>query len=113
MPPQGFEDYFGAGPLWRFIDYDGGAAFDVVDRIRDFPEGSNPEETMRELFGPNPSCLVESVKNATQRLLDILDADPEIEVSDTAPFDVLMASLLPVQTADEIAPLLLGNPGVL
>ncbi|ROV97403.1 hypothetical protein VMCG_06948 [Cytospora schulzeri] len=78
-PPEGFEDYFGAGPLWRFIEYDGDAAFDIVDRIRDFPEGSNPEDTMRLLFGSNSSCLVTSVQNATQRLLDMIDADPEIE----------------------------------
>ncbi|ROV96996.1 hypothetical protein VSDG_04050 [Cytospora chrysosperma] len=78
-PPEGFEDYFGAGPLWRFIEYDGDTAFDIVDRIRDFPEGSNPEETMRVLFGDNQSCLATSVQNATQRLLDMIDADPEIE----------------------------------
>lgn len=85
-PPEGFEDYFGAGPLWRFIEYDGDAAFDVLDRIRDFPEGSNAEETMRLLFGANPSCLSTSVQNATQRLLDMIDADPEIEVSNPASF---------------------------
>ncbi|KUI60985.1 UPF0483 protein C25G4.2 [Cytospora mali] len=78
-PPKGFEDYFGAGPLWRFIQYDGDSAFDVLDRIRDFPEGSNAEETMRLLYGKNPSYLVTSVQNAIQRLLDIIDADPEIE----------------------------------
>lgn len=92
-PPEGFEDYFGAGPLWRFIEYDGGAAFDVVDSIRDFPEGSNAEETMRLLFGPNPSCLVESVQNAMQRLLSIIDADPEIEVSYSVSVDGFVASL--------------------
>ncbi|KAK7731779.1 hypothetical protein SLS53_008600 [Cytospora paraplurivora] len=78
-PPKGFEDYFGAGPLWRFIQYDGDAAFDVVDRIRDFPEGAHPEETMRALFGENPSCLATSVQSAIQRLLDIIDNDPEID----------------------------------
>lgn len=81
IPPEGFKEYFGAGPLWRFIQYAGDAAFDVVDRIRDFPDGASAEETMRLLFGSNSSYLVTSVQGAMQRLLDIIDADPEIEVS--------------------------------
>lgn len=52
----------------------------MVDRIRDFPEGAHPEETMRALFGENPSCLAASVQSAIQRLLDIIDDDPEIDV---------------------------------
>ncbi|KAJ4387498.1 hypothetical protein N0V93_008091 [Gnomoniopsis smithogilvyi] len=79
IPPPGFEDYFGAGPLWRFIDYDGSKAFDIVDRIREFPQGPNAEATMRLLMGDQPSYALSSVQEAIHRLLDIIDADPEIE----------------------------------
>lgn len=80
IPPPGFEDYFGAGPLWRFIDYDGSKAFDIVDRIREFPKGPNAEATMRLLMGNQPAYALSSVQEAIKRLLDIIDADPEIEV---------------------------------
>lgn len=80
MPPPGFEDYFGAGPLWRFIDHDGSNTFDIVERIRDFPEGPNAEETMRLLMGEQPAYTTTSVQEAIQRLLEMIDADPEIEV---------------------------------
>lgn len=79
-PPPGFEDYFGGGPLWRFIDYDGSEAFDIVDRIREFPTGANAEATMRLLMGDQPAYALSSVQNAIQGLLDLIDADPEIEV---------------------------------
>lgn len=79
-PPPGFEDYFGAGPLWRFIDYDGSSAFDIVDRIRDFPKGPNAEASMRLLTGDQPGYALSSVQEAIEKLLDIIDADPEIEV---------------------------------
>lgn len=80
-PPAGFEDYFGAGPLWRFIDHDGSNTFDVLERIRDFPEGPNAEATMRLLVDEESAYSMTSVQEAMQKLLDIIDADPEIEVS--------------------------------
>lgn len=82
-PPQGFEDYFGAGPLWRFINYDGTNTFDILERIRDFPEGTTPEETMRMLMGETPSYTIKSVQGAMGRLIEMIDNDPEIEVSFT------------------------------
>lgn len=81
IPPSGFEDYFGAGPLWRFIDYDGRKAFDIVDRIRDFPKGPNAEASVRLLMGDQPGYALSTVQQAIRRLLDIIDADPEIEAS--------------------------------
>ncbi|PSR82296.1 serine hydrolase FSH [Coniella lustricola] len=80
IPPIGFEDYFGAGPLWRFIDYDGSSAFDILEEIRDFPEGPNAEESMRLLMGGEPGYSAASVREAIHKLLDIIDADMEIEV---------------------------------
>lgn len=79
IPPPGFEDYFGAGPLFRFIDYDGMDAFDLIDKIRDFPEGTSAEETMRALMGNDASAALESVRKTLQTLLDIIDEDPDIE----------------------------------
>lgn len=81
IPPPGFEDYFGAGPLFRFINYDGMDAFDLIDKIRDFPEGTSAEETMRALMGNDASAAVESVRKTLQTLIDIIDEDPAIEVS--------------------------------
>ncbi len=79
-PPPGFEDYFGAGPLYRFIEYDGIQAFDILEKIRDFPEGKTAEDTMRLLMGEEPAETVHSITNALQGLIDIIDEDPEIEV---------------------------------
>ncbi|KAI0130516.1 duf341 domain-containing protein [Xylariales sp. AK1849] len=78
-PPPGFEDYFGAGPLYRFFDYDGIDAFDILEKIRDFPPGNSAEDTMRLLMGDNVSHTVDSVQNSLQILINIIDADPEIE----------------------------------
>jgi hypothetical protein len=52
FPPEGFEDYFGQGPYFRFIepaDTEKGGS-DVLDRIRNFPKGATPEDQMRELM---------------------------------------------------------------
>lgn len=79
-PPAGFEDYFGGGPLWRFTDHDGRSSFDIVDRIRDIPQGPTAEATMRMLIGDEPGYTLSSVRAAVQTLLAQVDADPEIEV---------------------------------
>lgn len=51
-PPEGFEEFFGVGEYYRFIE--GGKAenggSDVLDRIRNFPKGLTPEDQMRELL---------------------------------------------------------------
>lgn len=80
VPPPGFEDYFGAGPLWRFMDYDGTKAFDIVERIREFPKGPNAEATIRTLMGDQPPYALTSLQEVIQTLLEMIDADPEIEV---------------------------------
>lgn len=79
-PPEGFKDYFGAGPLWRFIDYDGSEAFDILDSIREIPTGENAEATMRLLMDDQPTYGLSSVQRAIRNLFDQIDADPEIEV---------------------------------
>ncbi|EFX00520.1 duf341 domain containing protein [Grosmannia clavigera kw1407] len=79
IPPAGFEDYFGAGPLYRFIDYDGVKAYDIMERIRYFPEAETAEDTIRLLMDDFTGNAIDSVKDTVQRLIDIIDADPEIE----------------------------------
>lgn len=53
-PPAGFEKFFGNGPYYRFIEpvksEGGGGGNDILDRIRDFPEGATAEDQMRELM---------------------------------------------------------------
>lgn len=52
FPPEGFEDFFGTGPYYRFIKpaaaETGGS--DLLDRIRNFPKGATAEDQMRELL---------------------------------------------------------------
>lgn len=53
-PPEGFEEFFGHAPYYRFIEpiqSDEGGGEDVLDRIRHFPEGATAEDQMRELWG--------------------------------------------------------------
>lgn len=82
-PPPGFEDYFGPGPLFRFVEFDGMEGFeDLIEKIRDFPEGTSAEDTMRQLFGDQGAGYNEvNLRKCLNHLFDIIDADPEIEVS--------------------------------
>lgn len=53
FPPEGFEDYFGVAPFFRFIEppkNEQGKGSDILDRIRNFPEGATAEDQMRELM---------------------------------------------------------------
>lgn len=54
-PPAGFETYFGPAPHYRFIEFDGIKGNDVLERIRDMPEGRNAEDVLRELLGDDDS----------------------------------------------------------
>lgn len=52
FPPEGFEEFFGLGPYYRFIkpaETESGNG-DVLDRIRHFPKGATAEDQMRELM---------------------------------------------------------------
>lgn len=63
-PPAGFLDYFGPAPHYRFIEYDGIDKNDVLERIRDFPEGENAEDVLRELMPEGQEGVRQSVINA-------------------------------------------------
>jgi hypothetical protein len=81
-PPPGFDNYFGAPPLFRFIDFDGISELEqMIVKIRDMPQGSSPEETMRKLVASAEQFTTPAVTLAMSRLMKILDEDPEIDVS--------------------------------
>ncbi|KAI9653221.1 MAG: hypothetical protein M1821_007652 [Bathelium mastoideum] len=52
FPPEGFEDYFGRGPHFRFIEPAKTAkgSSDILERIRHFPKGATAEDQMRALM---------------------------------------------------------------
>ncbi|KAK8151300.1 serine hydrolase FSH [Phyllosticta citrichinensis] len=81
VPPPGYEDYFGPRPLYRFIEYDGVEAFeDILEIIRNFPEGLNSEDTMRRLTGGDVApTAFKSLRRTMDGVFKILDEDPEIE----------------------------------
>ncbi|KUJ16550.1 uncharacterized protein LY89DRAFT_86921 [Mollisia scopiformis] len=88
FPPDGFEEFFGLGPYFRFIEpYKGeDGENDVLDRIRNFPEGATAEDQMRELMKFDASAAVEiptdgswganqSAQDAIDYLYNIMEKD--------------------------------------
>ena len=81
QPPPGFDSYFGSPPLYRFIDFDGTTELDdMMSKIRDLPEGLTAEDTMRRLVGGKEMFKGPAVKSTLERIFEILDDDPEIDV---------------------------------
>ncbi|EHK96645.1 putative Uncharacterized hydrolase C22A12.06c [Glarea lozoyensis 74030] len=80
FPPEGFEDFFGPGPHYRFIKpaaaEKGGS--DVLDRIRNFPKGATPEDQMHTDSGidvdseSDTSSINECGDQSAQEALDYL-----------------------------------------
>ena len=82
-PPEGFETYFGAPPLFRFINFDGIEGMDdMLVKVRHVPEGLSAEDTMRQLIGEQDVFSGPAVMSTVDRLLAMLDEDHEIEVND-------------------------------
>ncbi|KAE8443298.1 hypothetical protein EG329_002014 [Mollisiaceae sp. DMI_Dod_QoI] len=82
-PPPGFQDYFGPAPHYRFIEYDGIEQNDVLERVRDFPEGENPEDVLRELMPGGSEELQQSFRKALDALY--------LTMEQHGPFDVICA----------------------
>ncbi|KAE9375120.1 hypothetical protein N431DRAFT_453798 [Stipitochalara longipes BDJ] len=86
FPPEGFEDFFGIGPYYRFIkpaETETGSN-DILDRIRHFPKGLTAEDQMRELMrGGMAAAPVsdleihsnESVQEALDYLYEIMEEE--------------------------------------
>ena len=86
FPPEGFEEFFGIGPYYRFIKpaQTETGSNDILDRIRQFPKGATAEDQMRELMrGGMTAAPVsdldvhsnESVQGALDYLYAIMEED--------------------------------------
>jgi len=86
VPPDGFEEYFGKPPYYRFIEPDEDVEKteddDVLSRIRDFPDCETPEDTMRELMREGIATTHRSTNNALKFLLKIMQ--------ERGPFDAII-----------------------
>jgi hypothetical protein len=82
-PPAGFLEYFGPAPHYRFIEYDGIEKNDILERIRDFPEGEDGEEVLRELLPAGEGDVQRGVRRAIEGIYRTMD--------EHGPFDGLCA----------------------
>lgn len=77
VPPEGFEEYFGKPPYFRFIEPDQDVETthddDVLSRIRDFPDCETPEDTMRELMREGIASSHKSTDQALKFLVKIME----------------------------------------
>jgi hypothetical protein len=71
--PVGFEDYFGGGPFFKFFEYDGIQQNDVLERVRDFPEGENAEDVLRELMPTGDSSIRKNIANCLEAIYRTID----------------------------------------
>lgn len=64
------------------MDIDGMSELEqMIVKIRDMPQGSSPEDTMRKLVANKEQFATPAVIDSMNRLLQLLDDDPEIDVS--------------------------------
>lgn len=64
------------------MDIDGMSELEqMIIKIRDMPQGSSPEETMRKLIANKEQFAAPVVIGTMNRLLQLLDDDPDIDVS--------------------------------
>jgi hypothetical protein len=76
-PPEGYEDFFGGAPYYRFIVAEGEEAskVDVLERIRDFPQLETPEMTMRELMTYGIARTDKSAAHTLKYLYGIMESE--------------------------------------
>ncbi|KAL2104893.1 hypothetical protein VUR80DRAFT_9379 [Thermomyces stellatus] len=76
-PPEGFEEFFGQPPYYRFISPDDtsttNTTADVLSLIRDFPGAETPEATMRELMADGVADSRQSTRQAMRYLYDVIE----------------------------------------
>ncbi|MCJ1358509.1 MAG: hypothetical protein MMC33_008509 [Icmadophila ericetorum] len=82
-PPPGFLDYFGPPPHYRFIESDSTRQNDMLERVRDFPEGENAEDVMRKLVSQGQEEIHKSADKALDALYRTMD--------EHGPFDSIAA----------------------
>lgn len=54
---------------------------DMLSKIRDMPQKSTPEDTIRKLIGDMESFGAHAVRSTLDRLFEILEQNPDIDVS--------------------------------
>ena len=81
-PPSGWEGYFGAPPLFRFLDTTRGDAFETLRRLRHVPQSMNPEDTIREFQRVGPGSNewhARAWQAALDDVLGTIDADANVD----------------------------------
>ncbi|CAL5871696.1 uncharacterized protein PFLUO_LOCUS5949 [Penicillium psychrofluorescens] len=79
-PPEGFGEYFGVGPHYRWINDGGVAEHSMLTRVRKIPEGQNSEDVMRALAGEDRADRSWNNKpDVMDYLYDQLEKNPDIE----------------------------------
>ncbi|EEA20044.1 hypothetical protein EYB25_007580 [Talaromyces marneffei] len=76
-PPEGFTEYFGPGPHYRWMDDEGAGEESMINRIRRLPSGQNPEDVMRSLATSDKAWR--NRETVMQYLYDTLEEHPEVE----------------------------------
>ncbi|PSN61206.1 hypothetical protein BS50DRAFT_652154 [Corynespora cassiicola Philippines] len=76
-PPNGYEEFFGGGPYYRFIvpSEEDSNTTDVLERIRDFPQLETPEMTMRELMTYGVARTDDSARKTLDYLYNIMKTE--------------------------------------
>jgi predicted esterase len=75
-PPDGFLDYFGPAPHYRFLAYDGiSGAEDVLEKIRDMPDATSAEEALRCIVPEGENVVTESMQQALDALYETMERE--------------------------------------
>jgi len=82
-PPDGFLDYFGPEPHYRFIDFGGTMQKGIIEGIRDFPQGEVAEDVIRELVPDGQDDLRSAIDTTLRGIYATMD--------EQGPFDAICA----------------------
>ncbi|KAL2129842.1 hypothetical protein VTI74DRAFT_7254 [Chaetomium olivicolor] len=80
-PPEGWEDYFGARPLFRFLDTRHGDNFENLRRLRHMPYSINAEDAIR-LFqdtGKGEDWHQHVLRDALNDVFRTIDEHPDVD----------------------------------
>ncbi|CAG7924266.1 unnamed protein product [Penicillium olsonii] len=77
-PPDGFAEYFGVGPHYRWLEDGGAAEESMISRVRKAPHGSSPEDVMRAL-GKDWDGHWINHQQVMDYLYDTLEKNPDID----------------------------------
>jgi len=80
-PPEGWEDYFGSRPLFRFLDTRHGDNFANLRRLRHMPHSINAEDSMRmfQNTGEGEDWHQEVWRNALNDVFKTLEENPDVD----------------------------------